>query len=46
MHKTWGVGLTNGEVATSDQAIAIAKAYTQKLNQDVVVPILNTVEVK
>lgn len=32
-----GVNLTNGEVATSDQAEAIAKAYTQKLNQDLVV---------
>lgn len=32
-----GVNLTNGEVGTSDQAVAIAKAYTQKLNQDVVV---------
>lgn len=32
-----GVNLTNGEVGTSDQAVAITKAYTQKLNQDVVV---------
>ncbi|ODA40096.1 PepSY domain-containing protein [Desulfosporosinus sp. BG] len=32
-----GVSLTNGQVATSDQAIAITKAYTQKLNPDVVV---------
>lgn len=32
-----GVNLTNSEVATSDQAVAIAKAYIQKLNQDVVV---------
>ena len=32
-----GVNLTNGEVAISDQAVAIAKAYIQKLNQDVVV---------
>ncbi|KJR46226.1 hypothetical protein UF75_3375 [Desulfosporosinus sp. I2] len=32
-----GVNLTNGEAATSDQAVAVAKAYTKKLNQDVVV---------
>ena len=32
-----GVNLTNGEVSTSDQAVAITKAYTQKLNQDVIV---------
>ena len=32
-----GVILTKGEVATWDQAVAIAKAYTQKLNQDVVI---------
>ena len=32
-----GVNLTNGEVATSDQAVAIGKAYTQKLNQNLVV---------
>ena len=35
--KSLGVDLTNGEVATSDQALAIAKAYTQKINQDLVV---------
>ena len=35
--KSLGVDLTNGEVTTSDQAVAIAKAYTQKSNQDVVV---------
>jgi hypothetical protein len=35
--KSLGVELTNGEVTTSDQAVAIAKAYIQKLNQDVVV---------
>ncbi|WP_050809862.1 hypothetical protein [Desulfosporosinus sp. OT] len=32
-----GVSLTNGQVATSDQAIAITKAYIQKLNPDVVI---------
>ncbi|KJS87150.1 hypothetical protein [Desulfosporosinus sp. BICA1-9] len=35
--KSLGVDLTNGEVTTSDQALAIAKAYIQKFNQDVVV---------
>lgn len=35
--KSLGVNLANGEVTTSDQAVAIAKAYTQKSNQDVVV---------
>jgi len=35
--KSLGVDLTNGEVTTSDQAVAIAKAFIQKLNQDVVV---------
>ncbi|GAB6153592.1 hypothetical protein JCM17380_23420 [Desulfosporosinus burensis] len=35
--KSLGVDLTNGEVTTSDQAVAIAKAYTQKSNHDVVV---------
>ncbi|TGE34350.1 peptidase [Desulfosporosinus sp. Sb-LF] len=35
--KSLGVDLTNGEVASSDQAVAIAKAYTQKVNQDLVV---------
>lgn len=33
----YGADTTNGEVTTSDQAITIVKAYTQKLNQDVVV---------
>ncbi|KUO70805.1 MAG: peptidase [Desulfosporosinus sp. BRH_c37] len=32
-----GVNLTNGEVTTSDQAVAIARAYIQKLNQAVVI---------
>ena len=32
-----GVNLTNGEVGTSDQAVAITKAYIQKLNRDFVV---------
>lgn len=32
-----GIDLPNGEVNTSDQAIALAKAYIQKTNQDVVV---------
>ncbi|AFM40833.1 putative membrane protein [Desulfosporosinus acidiphilus SJ4] len=31
-----GINLTNGEVSTSDQAVAIAKAYTQKVDQNVV----------
>ncbi|WP_459928750.1 prolipoprotein diacylglyceryl transferase family protein [Desulfosporosinus burensis] len=35
--KSLGVDLTNGEVTTSDQVVAITKAYTQKTNQDVVV---------
>lgn len=35
--KSLGVDLTNGEVASSDQAVAIAKAYAQKVNQDLVV---------
>ena len=35
--KSLGVDLTNGEVTTADQAVAIAKAFIQKLNQDVVV---------
>lgn len=32
-----GVNLTNGEVTTPDQVVAIAKAYTQKINQNFVV---------
>ncbi len=28
-----GISLPNGQVTTSDQALALAKAYTQKLNQ-------------
>ena len=35
--KSLGVDLTNGEVTTSDQVVAITKAYTQKINQDLVV---------
>ena len=35
--KSLEVDLTNGEVASSDQAVAIAKAYIQKVNQDLVV---------
>ncbi|MDO0823489.1 PepSY domain-containing protein [Desulfosporosinus nitroreducens] len=35
--KSLGVDLTNGEVASSDQAVAIAKAYAQKINQDLVI---------
>ncbi|SHH11968.1 peptidase [Desulfosporosinus lacus] len=35
--KSLGIDLTNGEVTTSDQVVAITKAYTQKTNQDVVV---------
>ncbi|KJS47095.1 MAG: peptidase [Peptococcaceae bacterium BRH_c23] len=35
--KSLGVDLTNGEVTTSDQVVAITKAYTQKTNQEVVV---------
>ena len=32
-----GINLTNGQVTTSDQAIAISKAYAEKSNQGVVV---------
>ncbi|TGE37231.1 peptidase [Desulfosporosinus fructosivorans] len=35
--KSLGIDLTNGEVTTSDQVVAITKAYTQKTNQGVVV---------
>ena len=35
--KSLGVDLTNGEVTTADQVVAITKAYTQKTNQDVIV---------
>ncbi|MBC2724711.1 MAG: PepSY domain-containing protein [Desulfosporosinus sp.] len=35
--KSLGVDLTNGVVASSDQAVAIAKAYAQKINQNVVI---------
>ena len=35
--KSLGVDLTNGEVTTSDQVVAITKAYTQKTNKDVIV---------
>jgi len=32
--KSLGIDLTNGLVASADQAVAIAKAYAQKINQD------------
>lgn len=32
-----GINLTNGEVGTSDQAVVIAKAYTQKIDLNVAV---------
>ncbi len=35
--KSLGVDLTNGVVASSDQAVAIAKAYAQKINQNLVI---------
>jgi len=35
--KSLGVDLPNGVVASSDQAVAIAKAYTEKTNQDLVI---------
>ncbi|KGK91992.1 peptidase [Desulfosporosinus sp. HMP52] len=35
--KSLGVDLTDGKVASSDQAVAIAKAYAQKINQDLVI---------
>jgi len=35
--KSLGIDLTNGVVASSDQAVAIAKAYTEKTNQDLVI---------
>jgi len=35
--KSLGVDLANGEVASFDQAVAIAKAYTQMINQDLVI---------
>ena len=32
-----GINLANGQITTSDEAIAVAKAYTQKLNRDLAV---------
>lgn len=35
--KSLGVDITNGEVASSDQAVAIAKAYVQIIDKDLIV---------